>query len=230
MRHRIAGRKLGRSSAHRVALMRNMTVALLRHERVRTTIHKAKELRSYAERIITHAKKDTVAARRLVARDVQDREVARKLFEVLAPRYADRPGGYTRILRLGPRKGDNAEMAFLELVDADLAAAGGAVPGKAKARPRGRIGRVVDKVRGGKKAEVEAVEPEEAEAKPKKKAAKAKKKTAKKKAASAKSKTASKKASKAAPKKASKAKASAKKKTAAKKKTTKTKAKSKNAG
>jgi large subunit ribosomal protein L17 len=202
--------------------MRNMTVALLRHERVRTTIHKAKELRSYAERIITHAKKDTVAARRLVARDVQDREVARKLFEVLVPRYADRPGGYTRILRLGPRKGDNAEMAFLELVDADLAAASGAAPSKAGKKPRGRIGRVVDKVRGAKAEEAEAAEPDEAEAKPKKKAAR--KKTAKKK--TAKKKTAKKKTAKAAPKKKAKAKTAAKKKTA-KKKTAKAKAKSK---
>jgi large subunit ribosomal protein L17 len=224
MRHRIAGRKLGRTSAHRVALMRNMTVALLRHERVRTTIHKAKELRSYAERVITHAKKDTVAARRLVARDVQDREVARKLFEVLAPRYADRPGGYTRILRLGPRRGDNAEMAFLELVDADLAAAAEAAPSKGRKKARGRLGRVVDKVRG--KAEeagaAEAAGAEETEAKPKKKAAK--KKVAKKK--TAKKKTAKKKATKAAPKKKSTAKASTKKKVA-KKKTAKAKSKTK---
>jgi large subunit ribosomal protein L17 len=203
--------------------MRNMTVALLRHERVRTTIHKAKELRSYAERIITHAKKDTVAARRLVARDVQDREVARKLFEVLAPRYADRPGGYTRILRLGPRKGDNAEMAFLELVDADLAVASAAPTGKDKKKARGRLGRVVDRVRGSGKAEAKAEEPEEAaetEAKPTKKtAAKAKKKTTK-------AKSAKKKTAKAASKKTSKAKATTKKKSA-KKKTAKTKSKAK---
>jgi len=123
MRHRKAGRKLGRESAHRKAMMRNMATSLLDHERITTTLWKAKELRSFAEPLITAAKKDSLAARRHVARDVQDREVLRKLFSQLGPRYADRPGGYTRIYRLGHRRGDAAELAVIELVDRPKTAA-----------------------------------------------------------------------------------------------------------
>src|SRR5260370_8994855 len=118
MRHRVAHRKLGRVTPHRIALLRNMASALFERERIRTTLMKAKELRPYAERLITLAKRedDRLHARRLVSRDIQDPGVVRKLFDSLGARYATRPGGYTRILRLGPRKGDGAERAILELL------------------------------------------------------------------------------------------------------------------
>jgi large subunit ribosomal protein L17 len=121
MRHRVAHRKLGRTTPHRVALLRNLATALFERERIRTTLIKAKELRPYAERLITLAKRDGdgLHARRLVRRDIQDGEVMRKLFETLGTRFATRPGGYTRILRLGPRKGDGAEMAILELIGSE---------------------------------------------------------------------------------------------------------------
>ena len=117
MRHRKSGRKLGRTSAHRRALMTNLATSLFDKERITTTLPKAKELRSFAERLITKAKGDTLHARRQVARHVHDSDVLRKVFDQLSPRYADRPGGYTRIYKLGYRKGDSAEMAIIELVD-----------------------------------------------------------------------------------------------------------------
>ncbi|HXB55774.1 MAG TPA: 50S ribosomal protein L17 [Vicinamibacteria bacterium] len=121
MRHRVAHRKLGRVTPHRIALLRNMASALFERERIRTTLMKAKELRPYAERLITLAKRedDRLHARRLVSRDIQDPGVVKKLFDSLGARYATRPGGYTRILRLGPRKGDGAEMAILELLGSE---------------------------------------------------------------------------------------------------------------
>jgi len=117
MRHRKKGRQLSRSPSHRKATLRNMVTALFRHERIETTQAKAKELRPYAERLITQARTDDVHHRRLVAKKIQDREVLGKLFDEIAPRYAERPGGYTRILKLGHRKGDAADMALIELVD-----------------------------------------------------------------------------------------------------------------
>jgi large subunit ribosomal protein L17 len=117
MRHRKSGRKLGRPTAHRRAMMSNLATSLFDNERITTTLPKAKELRSFAERLITRAKKDSLHSRRLVARVVHDKDVLRKLFDQLSPRYADRPGGYTRIYKLGYRKGDSAEMAVIELVD-----------------------------------------------------------------------------------------------------------------
>src|SRR5258708_17202600 len=121
MRHRVAHRKLGRVTSHRLALLRNLATALFERERIRTTLMKAKELRPYAEKLITLAKRDEgrLAARRLVARDIKDPVVVKKLFDSLGSRYATRPGGYTRILRLGPRKGDGAEMAILELLGSE---------------------------------------------------------------------------------------------------------------
>jgi large subunit ribosomal protein L17 len=118
MRHRVAHRKLGRTTPHRTALLRNLTTALFENERIRTTLPKAKEVRSFAEKLITLARReeDRLHARRQVARDIQNPAVVKKLFDTLGARYATRPGGYTRILRLGPRHGDGAEMAFLELV------------------------------------------------------------------------------------------------------------------
>ena len=117
MRHRKAGRRLGRTTAPRMAMLGNMSVSLFAEECITTTLPRAKELRSFAERLLTHARKDNLHARRLVARVVHDKEVLRKVFSTLGPRYADRPGGYTRIYKLGYRKGDSAEMAIIELVD-----------------------------------------------------------------------------------------------------------------
>lgn len=117
MRHAMRNRKLGRTSSHRQAMFRNQVTSLFEHGRIKTTLAKAKELRPIAEKLITRGRQDTVHARRLVGRWVQNRTVLRKLFEEVAPRFSDRPGGYTRILKLGPRTGDAAEMAFLELVD-----------------------------------------------------------------------------------------------------------------
>ncbi len=117
MRHRIAGQRLGRSSAHRKSLFRNLTTDLFRHERIRTTEAKAKAIRPQAERLITLAKRGDLHSRRLAARDVQDPEVLRKLFDDLAERYEDREGGYVRVHKLGPRKGDAAPLVLLSLVE-----------------------------------------------------------------------------------------------------------------
>jgi len=128
MRHRVAYRKLGRVTEHRISMLRNQAVALIRHERIQTTVPRAKELRPFVERIITIAKRSLnapegsthgVTARRAVARDLADREVVRKLFDTIAPRYVERPGGYTRILRLGHRRGDSAEVAEVELLGSE---------------------------------------------------------------------------------------------------------------
>ena len=118
MRHRIKGRKLGRTSAHRLATLRNLSIALFTHERITTTLMKAKEMRSFAEKLITVSRKDTLHARRNVARDIRDKAALQKLFETLGPRYADRPGGYTRLYHVGHRPGDAADMAIVELVGA----------------------------------------------------------------------------------------------------------------
>ena len=117
MQHNRAGRKLRRTTAHRLAMFSNQLDSLMNHERIQTTLTKAKELRPLAERLITRAKRDDVAARRHVARWIPDRTTVKRLFETLAPRFVDRPGGYTRILRLGARRGDAAEAAILEFVD-----------------------------------------------------------------------------------------------------------------
>ena len=117
MRHRHSGRQLNRNSSHRKAMFRNMTVSLVEHELIKTTLPKAKELRSYAEPLITLAKEDSVANRRLAFARTGDKEVVGKLFNELGPRYEARPGGYTRILKCGFRAGDNAPMAYVELVD-----------------------------------------------------------------------------------------------------------------
>ena len=116
MRHRKKGRQLSRTRSHRKATLRNLATSLFRHERIETTTAKAKELRPYAERLITLARRGDVHARRLAAAKIQDRQVLGKLFDEIAPRYAERPGGYTRVLKLGNRKGDAAEMSLIELV------------------------------------------------------------------------------------------------------------------
>ena len=119
MRHLKAGRKFGRTSAHRKALFRNMVTALIRQERIRTTLAKAKELRGKVEKTITLGKRGTLHARRHALRLVADKDSLKKLFGPLAERYASRPGGYTRVIKLGHRLGDDAPMAIIELVDKD---------------------------------------------------------------------------------------------------------------
>src|SRR6195256_229404 len=179
MRHRVAHRKLGRVTEHRIAMLRNQATALLRHEHLTTTVPKAKELRPFVERIITVAKRGlangetgrgqgapgsndvrVLTARRVVMQDLQDREVVTKLFDAIAPRFASRPGGYTRLLRIGFRKGDSAEMAQVELVGSEFdpkakpeteAKSEGEKP-KAKAGVGGRLRAAAERLRGGKKA------------------------------------------------------------------------------
>ena len=116
MRHRIAGRKLGRKTPHRISMFRNMVTSLLDKERIRTTLPRAKEARPIAERMITLGKRESLHARRQALAFVKDPEVVSKLFKTLAPRFAERKGGYTRIIRLGFRQGDGAQMALLELI------------------------------------------------------------------------------------------------------------------
>ena len=120
MRHRKSGRKLNRNSSHRSAMFRNMTVSLVEHELIKTTLPKAKELRRHAEPLITLAKNDTVANRRLAFARTRSKEAVGKLFSELGPRYQARPGGYLRILKCGYRAGDKAPMAYVELVDRPL--------------------------------------------------------------------------------------------------------------
>lgn len=117
MRHRLGLRKLNRTSSHRLAMLRNMTVSLLRHEAIKTTLPKAKELRRVAEPILTLGKNPSLANRRLAFARLRDRDIVTKLFDELGPRYANRNGGYSRILKFGFRKGDNAPMALVELMD-----------------------------------------------------------------------------------------------------------------
>jgi large subunit ribosomal protein L17 len=123
MRHRKSGRRLGRNSSHRKAMFRNMAAALMRHETIRTTLPKAKELRRVVEPLITLAREDNVAKRRLAFDRLRDKEAVGKLFVDLGPRFKDRPGGYLRILKTGPRPGDSAPMAIVQLVDGPLAEA-----------------------------------------------------------------------------------------------------------
>ena len=139
MRHRLTGRQLSRNAPHRHALMRNMSVALLRHETIRTTLPKAKELRRVVEPLITLAKTDSEARRRLAFARLRDAEVVTKLFADLGPRFKARAGGYTRILKMGFRVGDNAPMALMQLVDKAAApAVEEAAPAKAKKKAKAK--------------------------------------------------------------------------------------------
>lgn len=131
MRHRKSGRKLGRNSSHRKAMFRNMATSLVRHEMIKTTVPKAKELRRVVEPLITLAKVDGVANRRLAFNRLRDKEAVGKLFSDLGPRFKDRPGGYLRILKTGPRPGDAAPMAIVQLVD-------GPVGEQAETEPAGK--------------------------------------------------------------------------------------------
>jgi large subunit ribosomal protein L17 len=125
MRHRHSGRQLNRNASHRKAMFKNMAVSLLRHEQIKTTVPKAKELRKVVEPLITLAGTANVANRRLAFARLRDREIVSKLFDELGPHFADRPGGYTRILKCGFRVSDNAPMAYVQLVDRDIMAAKG---------------------------------------------------------------------------------------------------------
>ena len=168
MRHRVGQRKLGRVTEHRISMLRNQAEALIRHERLETTMPKAKELRPFVERIITIAKRGLAAgdanagslhARRMVLRDIQNREVVAKLFDTIAPRFEARPGGYTRILRLGYRRGDSAEVAQIELVGSEYdpnAKTEGDEAAAAKPQAKGVGGRLraaAERLRGKKAAE-----------------------------------------------------------------------------
>ena len=179
MRHRVAHRKLGRVTEHRIAMLRNQATSLLRYEHLTTTVPRAKELRPFVERLITIAKRSVAGsqgagapakgnaenghllnARRRVMQDLQDREVVTKLFDSIAPRFATRPGGYTRLLRIGFRKGDSAEVAQVELVGSEFnprakaetdARAGDTA--KKKGGVGGRLRAAAERLRGGRKDE-----------------------------------------------------------------------------
>lgn len=168
MRHRVAHRKLGRVTEHRIAMLRNQATSLLRHEHLTTTVPRAKELRPFVERLITIAKRGlaagptaspikTLNARRLVMQDLQDRAVVTKLFDEIAPRFAGRAGGYTRLLRVGFRKGDGADTAQVELVGSEYNPRAKDEAGAAEAAPQpkgvgGRLRAAANRLRG-KKAE-----------------------------------------------------------------------------
>ena len=172
MRHLKAGRKLGRTSAHRKALFRNLVGALIQRERISTTLAKAKELRGKVEKTISLGKKGTLHARRQAFKLVPQKETVQKVFGPLAERYAKRPGGYTRIIKIGPRKGDNAPMAFIELVDRE-----GDAPAPEKGK--GTAKKEAPKAATKKEAEPKVSENKPAEQKETKKKAKAKKPAAK---------------------------------------------------
>jgi len=155
MRHQLSGRQLSRNSSHRHALMRNMSVSLLRHETIRTTLPKAKELRRVVEPLITLAKSDGDANRRLAFARLRDAQVVEKLFADLGPRFKERPGGYTRILRMVPRPGDNAPMALMQLVEGPAPVAA-EEPTEGKKTARRAKGKAEAKGRG--KAKTEAAE------------------------------------------------------------------------
>ena len=138
MKHRIAGRRLDRTTEHRTAMFKNMVTSLIRHERIETTVPKAKELKRIADKVITAAKRGTPHARRLVNRDIKDVEVLVKLFGPVAAQFKTRPGGYTRIIRVGRRAGDNAEMAVIELVERTGGKAEGEDEAKAEKAPKAK--------------------------------------------------------------------------------------------
>lgn len=196
MRHLKSGRKLGRTAAHRKALFRNMVTALIRRERIRTTLAKAKELRSHAEKTITLGKKGTLHAKRLARKVVVEKEAFSKLFGPLSERYAKRDGGYTRIIKIGHRRGDDAPMAFIELVDREDEAPVAKAKAEKKAAPKKTTAKKPEK-----KAEAKSEKEKKTETKKKPAEAKKadKKKTETKKAAP--KKAAAKKPAKTTPKK-----------------------------
>ena len=198
MQHNRSGRKLGRTTGHRLALFRNQLTSLFTSERIVTTLSKAKELRPLAERMVTQGRRGTVHARRLVGRWVPDRTVLKRLFDEIAPRFSERPGGYLRIVKLGPRQGDGAEMAVLEFVDFELKKKAAPAPtepkaGKGKAKdvepdaaeaeekPRKAPKKAAEKKPPAKKAAPKAEKKAEPKAKPSKAPSAAKKTSAPKK-------------------------------------------------
>ena len=144
MRHGLAGRQLSRNATHRSAMLRNMAASLLRHETIKTTVPKAKELRRFVEPLITLGKKDSVANRRLAFSRLRDAEVVTKLFAELGPRFAARPGGYTRILHMAVRAGDNADMALMALVDRAAPAAAAPAADEGEKKPKARKKKTAD--------------------------------------------------------------------------------------
>ena len=165
MRHNVAHRKLGRVTEHRIAMLRNQAISLLRHERIETTVPKAKELKPFVERLITIAKRGNAAgsadgkalhARRMVLAELPDKEIVSKLFETIAPRFAERPGGYTRLLRIGFRRGDGAEVAQVELVGSEYDPAAAAKESEEAEAPKKtktvgeRLRQTAQRMRGGK--------------------------------------------------------------------------------
>ena len=172
MRHRVAHRKLGRVTEHRISMLRNLSTALLRHEHITTTVPRAKELRPFVERLISIAKRGLASgpanakelnARRLVMQDLQDREVVTKLFDTVAPRFAARAGGYTRLLRVGHRRGDSADLAQVELIGSEFDPSAKATPETSGAAPvpkakgvGGRLRAAAERLRGTKKGEDES--------------------------------------------------------------------------
>ena len=185
MRHRVAHRKLGRVTEHRISLLRNQATALLRHEHIETTVPKARELRPFVERLITVAKRGIAAgdaekklmnARRHVSEDLADQKVVDKLFAEVAPRFQARPGGYTRLLKVGPRRGDSADMARIELVGSEynpsLEGEGEAAEAPKASGVRGRLQAAANRLRGKKAAPAAAGEAEPTKAEPKKRATK----------------------------------------------------------
>ena len=199
MRHLKSGRKLGRTTAHRKALFRNMVTALIRRERIRTTLAKAKELRSHVEKTITLGKKGTLHAKRLARKVVVEKEAFTKLFSTLSERYAKRSGGYTRIIKIGNRRGDDAPMAFIELVDGESKEPEAKAKVEKKAAPKKAAPKKSEKKAEAKPEKEKKAAPKKAEAKKEdKKKTEAKKAAPKKAEAKKPAKAASKKA---APKK-----------------------------
>jgi large subunit ribosomal protein L17 len=208
MRHQLSGRQLSRNAPHRWAMLRNMAASLLRHETIRTTVPKAKELRRVVEPLITLGKDDSDANRRRAFAQLRDAEVVVKLFESLGPRFKERPGGYTRILRMDPRPGDSAPMALMQLLDQPEAPAEAAAP----AAEEGESKKAAPKKAAAKKASPKKkAEAKSAEEKAAKKAKATEKKEAKAKKVEARSQAAAKHKKTAAPKKKASAKKSSKK-------------------
>jgi large subunit ribosomal protein L17 len=195
MRHQLSGRQLSRNAPHRHALLRSLSVSLLRYETIRTTVPKAKELRRVVEPLITLGKEDSQANRRLAFARLRDAEIVAKLFDTIGPRFKARPGGYTRILHMAPRPGDNAEMALMQLVERSVPEAAEAAPEDKKAKKAAKPKAEAAPDKGDRKAKAEAKKGREKAAKVVKaeKAAKAAAVKAEKKATAPKKKVAAKK-------------------------------------
>jgi large subunit ribosomal protein L17 len=193
MRHHLSGRQLSRNAPHRHALLRSLSVSLLRHETIRTTVPKAKELRRVVEPLITLGKEDSDANRRLAFSRLRDSEIVAKLFDTIGPRFKTRPGGYTRILHMAPRPGDNAPMALMQLVERSAPAAVEAAPEEKKAKKADKAKTEAAPSKEDKKAKAEAKKAREKAAKEAKAVKAAEKKAAKKSAAPKKKKAVAKK-------------------------------------